>query len=294
MIKNIIKYKFAAFALAAIAAGTLASCSSVADETAPESKTVTASMDGISKPAFAPSSRTITDISTLNASWTAGDPITVRYTFYSDESGTTMIGPSDCPDGTTQELIYNGSSWDVSPESLRIPAATRSMKAEYLHIAIYNGGTTVLKAIDITYMEQIGTESFGSTTTLVVPSDITSTTTIKPVTWTRSQAAIVIADLAQGQSVTITLGDGTTKEVVCPTTTTDGTNAAVNAALLTTFVYYVTPDATGKTTQVTATAGDNRAGFTPSFTTEAGKMYIVHAGMLFGGAGDPNGGQPID
>jgi hypothetical protein len=165
------------------------------------------------------------------------------------------------------------------------------LKAEYIHIAKYNEGTTALKATDITYMEQIGDESFGSTTTLIVPTDITSNTTIKPGTWTRNQAAIAITGLAQGQSVTITLGDGTTKEVVCPTTTTDGTNAAVNAALLTTFVYYVTPDATGKTTKVTATAGNNQTGFTPSFTSEAGKMYIVHAGMLFGGAGDPNGGQ---
>jgi hypothetical protein len=67
-------------------------------------------MDGISKPAFVPSSRTTTDISTLNASWTGGDLITVSYTFYSDEAGTTAIDIPDCPDGTIQELMYNGSS----------------------------------------------------------------------------------------------------------------------------------------------------------------------------------------
>jgi hypothetical protein len=151
-----------------------------------------------------------------------------------------------------------------------------------------------LTAAATTYTIYDGTETITGTSGVVVPTDITSLAiTLKPLTLTRDQGAIAITDLAQGQQVTLNINNLISDELLPPTTTTDGTHTAVNAALRTTYIIYLSSFWMGKTT-VKATAGDNQTGFTPSFTSEAGKMYIVHAGMLFGGAGDPNGGQPID
>lgn len=304
MIRNIIKDKFMAFVLAASAVTMLTGCSAdITDNTVP-ARTVTATMQGIGKPqydmtasALQGGTRTSFTVPNLTTYWDRHDEVTVTFTFYSDETGTTPIAAADCPDGQRQTLIYDNRmySWTALPAVIRLPAATHSMKADYSYSRKYTEADD--DAIDASTTAQTklrGTENCSSTSGLLVPTDYASLDiTLKPTTWTRKEAAVVISNLAQGQSATLTYGDGTAQTITSPTITTDGTNAPVNADLLTTFVYYVTPDAAGTTSKVEA-ATSGQSGVVPSFTTEAGKAYVIPASMLFSLSDNSNGGQTTE
>src|SRR5574344_1844410 len=147
--------RVAAFALLA---GIGTSCSQSMDEEAMTRTgapmTVTATMQGVGKPAatisevvsgsdaILPSSRTTaSDVATgvsYTAAWQKGDAVSVTFHCYSDAGGTTEIAASQMSSGNTQTLTYDGTSWMAMPTSLRLPVGTYSVKAVYAYIRTYS------------------------------------------------------------------------------------------------------------------------------------------------------------
>lgn len=287
MIKDIIKDNFMAFALAASAMAMLTGCSADITDTATTTRTVTATIDGMTKPGFStPSSSakaTRTAIDGLTSTWEKGDQMTVTYSFFSDEAGANAIAATECPDGLTQTLTYDGAAWTVSPAVITLPPAIRSMKATYSYSREYTAqdDATITAETKSTTIRR-GTESFNGTTDLSVISDITATDikVATPTSWTRTCGAVIMNSLPTGSGAKLTLSDGTTYDAVTPTKTTDGTTNDVDLNLTGSFIFYVAPDATGKTSQMEATTG-NKKDAVAKFTVLAGSAYVIAVEELF-------------
>ena len=307
----------AAFALLA---GIGTSCSQSMDEEAMTRigapMTVTATMQGVGKPAAAvsevvsgsgtgfPATRTTTvDVATggsYTAAWQKGDVVNVTFHCYSDAGGTTEIAASQMANGNTQTLTYNGTAWTATPASLRLPACAYSVKAVYTYSRTYTAaddtpidGTTILTLINR------GTEQIAGQSAVVVPDDITKTgIAIAPAAdkWQRQTALVRLTGLAFGQSATVTTGAGTATTVSCPTVQTADATQPANAVLTSTVYLHQPVDNPANTAIVTTVTLDGVSGVVkPAFHTEAGRLYSIYAPVLLGqqGIGDEDGGQYI-
>jgi len=305
----------AAFALLA---GIGTSCSQSMDEEAMTRigapMTVTATMQGVGKPAAAvsevvsgsgtgfPATRTTTvDVATggsYTAAWQKGDVVNVTFHCYSDAGGTTEIAASQMANGNTQTLTYNGTAWTATPASLRLPACAYSVKAVYTYSRTYTAaddtpidGTTILTLINR------GTEQIAGQSAVVVPDDITKTgIAIAPAAdkWQRQTALVRLTSLAFGQSATVTTGAGTATTVSCPTVQTADASQPANAVLTSTVYLHQPVDNPANTSAVTTVTLDGVSGVVkPAFHTEAGRLYSIYAPVLLGqqGIGDEDGGQ---
>ena len=305
----------AAFALLA---GIGTSCSQSIDEEAMTRigapMTVTATMQGVGKPAATisevvsgsdatlPSSRTTaSDVATggsYTTSWQKGDLVNVTFHCYSDAGGTTEIASSQMAGGNIQTLTYDGTSWTAMPTSLRLPAGIYSVKAVYSYIRTYSSADD--SPVDATTTSMIinrGTEQIEGQSTVLIPDDITKTgIAIAPAAdkWQRQTALIRLTGLSLGQSVTVTTASGVATTVSCPTVQTADPTQPANAALTSTVCLHQQIDDPANTAAVTTVTAYGVSGvIKPTFHTEAGRLYSINAPLLFGqqGAGDENGGQ---
>ena len=276
--------------------------------------TVTATMQGVGKPAATisevvsgsdatlPSSRTTaSDVATggsYTASWQKGDLVNVTFHCYSDAGGTTEIASSQMAGGNIQMLTYDGTSWMAMPTSLRLPAGTYSVKVVYSYIRTYSPADD--SPIDATTTSMIinrGTEQIEGQSTVLIPDDITKTgIAIAPAAdnWQRQTALIRLTGLALGQSVTVTTASGVATTVSCPTVQTADPTQPANAALTSTVCLHQQIDDPANTAAVTTVTAYGLSGVVkPTFHTEMGRLYSINAPLLFGqqGVGDVDGGQ---
>jgi len=305
-------------AVFALLAGIGTSCSQSMDEEAmirtDAPMTVTATMQGVGKPAAAvsevvsgsgtglPATRTTTaDVATggsYTAAWQKGDEVSVTFHCYSDSEGTTEIAASQMASGNTQTLTYDGTAWTATPTSLRLPAGIYSVKAVYAYSRTYTAaddtpidGTTILALINR------GTEQIAGQSTVVVPDDITKTgIAIAPAAdkWQRQTALVRLTSLAFGQSATVTTASGIATTVSCPTVQTADASQPANAVLTSTVYLHLPVDDPANTAAVTTVTANGVSGVVkPAFHTEAGRLYSIYAPVLLGqqGVGDEDGGQ---
>lgn len=287
----------------------MTACSStedVIDNISQDSQTITASMTGIEKPGMTSANNdstvtgtrtSISDPTVLTTQWQEGDVVKVTYTF-KDKNGT-VIDATDCPDGTVQTFTVTNidaggtATWTASPVEMRLPQAISCISAIFVYEHDHsNDIKESITATTTTYTEQTGIETITAKVGEFTPADFTSDAiTVKPSSWTRAQAAVAISDIAPGQTVKITstATAATPYTFTGPTKTTWNTGVNVSSNLRATCICYITP---ASTVTVEATGGGTISGFKPSFTAKAGNIYVVHANILFGGAGDPEGGQP--
>jgi hypothetical protein len=302
----------------ALLVGIGTSCSQSMDEEAMTRTgapmTVTATMQGVGKPAATisevvsgsdatlPSSRTTaSDVATggsYTASWQKGDLVNVTFHCYSDAGATTEIAASQMATGNIQTLTYDGTSWMAMPTSLRLPAGTYSVKAVYSYIRTYSSADD--SPVDATTTSMIinrGTEQIEGQSTVLIPDDITKTgIAIAPAAdnWQRQTALIRLTGLALGQSVTVTTASGVATTVSCPTVQAADPTQPANAALTSTVCLHQPVDDPANTTAVTTVTADGVSGVVkPTFHAEAGRLYSINAPMLLvqQGAGDEDGGQ---
>jgi len=306
-------------AAAMLLAGIGTSCSQSMDEEAMTRTgapmTVTATMQGVGKPAAAvsevvsgsgtglPATRTTTaDVAaggSYTAAWQKGDAVSVTFHCYSDAGGTTEIAASQMASGNTQTLTYDGTAWTATPASLRLPAGIYSVKAVYAYSRTYTAaddtpidGTTILALINR------GTEQIAGQSAVVIPDDITKTgIAIAPAAdkWQRQTALVRLTSLAFGQSATVTTGAGTATTVSCPTVQTADATQPANGVLTSTVYLHLPVDNPASTAAVTTVTANGVSGVVkPTFHTEAGRLYSIYAPLLQGqqGADYINGGQP--
>ena len=302
----------------ALLVGIGTSCSQSMDEEAMTRTgapmTVTATMQGVGKPAATisevvsgsdatlPSSRTTaSDVATdgsYTAAWQKGDVVNVTFYCYSDAGATTEIAASQMATGNIQTLTYDGTSWMAMPTSLRLPAGTYSVKAVYSYIRTYSSADD--SPVDATTTSMIinrGTEQIEGQSTVLIPDDITKTgIAIAPAAdnWQRQTALIRLTGLALGQSVTVTTASGVATTVSCPTVQAADPTQPANAALTSTVCLHQPVDDPANTTAVTTVTADGVSGVVkPTFHAEAGRLYSINAPMLLvqQGAGDEDGGQ---
>ncbi len=305
----------AAFALLA---GIGSSCSQSMDEEAMTRTgapmTVTATMQGVGKPAAAvsevvsgsgtglPATRTTTtDVATggsYTAVWQKGDVVSVTFHCYSDAEGTTEIAASQMASGNTQTLTYDGTAWTATPSSLRLPVDVYSVKAVYTYSRGYTAaddtsidGTTILALINR------GTEKIAGQSSVVIPEDITKTgIAIAPAAdkWQRQTALVRLTSLAFGQSARVTTDGGESTLVSCPTAQTADPTQPANGVLTATVYLHLPVDEPANLAAVTTVTLDGVSGaIKPAFHTEAGRLYSIYTPLLLGqqGAGDEDGGQ---
>lgn len=305
-------------AVFALLAGIGTSCSQSMDEEAMTRTgapmTVTATMQGVGKPAAAvsevvsgsgtalPSTRTIAaDVATggsYTTAWQKGDVVSVTFHCYSDAGGTTEIAASQMAGGNTQTLTYNGTAWTATPISLRLPVGTYSVKAVYDYSRTYSAaddtsidGTTILALINR------GTEKIAGQSSVLIPEDITKTgIAIAPAAdkWQRQTTLVRLTSLAFGQSATVTTGAGIATKVSCPTVQTADPTKSANGVLTATVYFHQPVDDPTNTAAVTTVTLDGVNGLIkPAFHTEAGRMYSIYTPVLMAqqGAGDEDGGQ---
>jgi len=305
----------AAFALLA---GIGTSCSQSMDEEAMTRigapMTVTATMQGVGKPAAAvsevvsgsgtglPATRTTTsDVATggiYTAAWQKGDVVNVTFHCYSDAGGTTEIAASQMASGNTQTLTYDGTTWTATPASLRLPGGTYTVKAVYAYSRTYTAADdTPVDATTTSMLINRGTEQIAGQSSVVVPDDITKTgIAIAPAAdkWQRQTALIRLTSLAFGQSATVTTGAGTATNVSCPTVQTADPTQPANAILTSTVYLHQPVDNPANTAAVTTVTLDGVSGVVkPAFHTEAGRLYSIYAPVLLGqqGTGGEDSGQ---
>ena len=286
----------AAFALLA---GIGTSCSQSMDEEAMTRTgapmTVTATMQGVGKPAATisevvsgsdatlPSSRTTaSDVATdgsYTAAWQKGDVVNVTFYCYSDAGATTEIAASQMATGNIQTLTYDGTAWTATPASLRLPVGTYSVKAVYAYSRTYSSADD--SSVDATTTSMIinrGTEQIAGRSAVVVPDDITKTgIAIAPAAdkWQRQTALVRLTGLPLGKSVCIN-AKYRDYYLYCPTVQTADPTKYVNEALTAT-VYYHWPINNSVTVSANAINGLVK----PIFNTEAGRMYSIHVPVLF-------------
>ncbi len=305
-------------AVFALLAGIGTSCSQSMDEEAMirtgAPMTVTATMQGVGKPAAAvsevvsgsgtglPATRTTTaDVATggsYTAAWQKGDAVSVTFHCYSDAGGTTEIAASPMASGNTQTLTYDGTTWTATPASLRLPNGTYSVKAVYAYSRTYTGaddtpidGTTILALINR------GTEQIAGQSTVVIPDDITKTgIAIAPAAdkWQRQTALVRLTSLAFGQSATVTTASGIATTVSCPTVQTADPAQPANGVLTSTVYLHQPVDDPANTAAVTTVTLNGVSGVVkPTFHTKAGCLYGIYMPVLLAqqGVGDEDGGQ---
>jgi len=305
----------AAFALLA---GIGSSCSQSMDEEAMTRTgapmTVTATMQGVGKPAVAVSEvvsfsgtglpftrTTTTDDATAGvytAAWQKGDVVNVTFHCYSDADGTAEIAASQMPNGNTQMLTYDGTAWMASPSSLRLPVDVYSVKAVYTYSRIYTAADdTFIDATTIRALINRGTEQIAGQSTLVIPDDITKAgIAITPAAdkWQRQTALVRLISLALGQSARVTTGGGESTLVSCPTVqTADPTQPANGVLTATVYLHQPVDDPVTPATVTTVTVDGVNGVVKPAFHAVAGCLYSVYMPALLAqqGVGDEDGGQ---
>ncbi len=302
----------------ALLAGIGTSCSQSMDEEAMTRigapMTVTATMQGVGKPAAAvsevvpgsdtglPATRTTTtDEATAGvytAAWQKNDVVSVTFHCYSDAAGTEEIAASQMLNGNTQTLSYDGTAWTASPSSLRLPVDVYSVKVVYTYSRAYTAADdTPIDATTTRVLMHRGTEQIAGQSTVVIPDDITKTgIAIAPAAdkWQRQTALVRFTSLAFGQSATVTTASGAATIVSCPTVQTADPTQPANGVLTSTVYLYLPVDDPANTAAVTTVTANGVNGVVkPVFHTEAGRLYSIYAPVLLGqqGVGDEDGGQ---